>query len=150
MIKWLLDEFLLNIPYDCMNFISYASYRNTLRKKVKFWPKIKIPLALDIKNWGFQLKMVGGGSRDKKKQKEIETLTIDRWLLTVDQAVDRFVEAGDLKRLLRFIFSTVRLHSLKTLHIPVSRDQFGQDFGPISGLGVDFEMFLRPGFRIWT
>ncbi|RVW26175.1 hypothetical protein CK203_109170 [Vitis vinifera] len=61
--------------------------------------------------------------------------------LTVDQAVDQFVEAGDLKRLLRFIFSTVRLHSLKTLHIPISRDRFGQDFGPISGLGVDFEMF---------
>ena len=36
---------------------------------VKFGPKIKIPLALDIKNWGFQLKMVGRGSRDEKMHK---------------------------------------------------------------------------------
>ena len=34
-------------------------------------------MALDIKNWGFQLKRVGGGSRNKKKQKKIEALTID-------------------------------------------------------------------------
>ncbi|RVW22529.1 Retrovirus-related Pol polyprotein from transposon RE1 [Vitis vinifera] len=61
--------------------------------------------------------------------------------LTVDQAVDRFVEAGDLKRLPRFIFSTVLLHSLKTLHIPASRDQLGLDLGPFEGLGVDFGTF---------
>ena len=67
----------LNIPYDCMNFISYASYRNTLRKMVKFWPKIKIPLALDIKNWGFQLKRARWGSRDEKMHKN---RSVDRWL----------------------------------------------------------------------
>ena len=66
----------LNIPYDCVNFISYASYRNNLRKNVKFWPKIKIPLALDIKNWGFQLKRARGGSQDKKMPKN---WTVDRW-----------------------------------------------------------------------
>ena len=83
MIKWLLDEFLLilllNIPYDWVKFISYASYRNNHRKEVKFWPKIKIPVALDIKNWGFQLKRAGGGSRDKKMQENLENLTVDRW-----------------------------------------------------------------------
>ena len=60
-----------------MNFISYASYRNTLRKKVKFCPKIKIPLALDIKIWGFQLKKVGEGSQDKKKHKKNGALIVD-------------------------------------------------------------------------
>ena len=113
MIKWLLDEFLLilllNIPYDCVKFISYASYRNNHRKNVKFWPKIKIPVALDIKNWGFQLKRAGGGSRDKKMQQNLEKLTVDhdRWLLTVDrwpssrlveEPVDRFVGVENLKR----------------------------------------------------
>ena len=88
MIKWLLDEFLLilllNIPYDCVKFISYASYRNNHRNEVKFWPKIKILVALDIKNWGFQLKRVGRGSRDKKMQENLEKLTVDhdRWPLT--------------------------------------------------------------------
>ena len=48
-------------------------------------------MALDIKNWGFQLKMAEGGSRDKKKQQKFGKLT-------VDQAVDRFVRAGNLKR----------------------------------------------------
>ena len=145
MIKWLFDEFLLNIPYDCMNFISYASYGNTLRKKVKFWPKIKIPLALDKKNWGFQLKRVEGRSRDKKKHKKLE-----HWPLTIDQAFYRFVGAGDLKRLPRFIFSTVLFYSLKTLHIFASRDQFRPNLGPFTGLGVDFGTFFRLGFRFET
>ena len=100
-------------------------------------------MALDIKNWGFQLKRARGGSRDKKKHKKIGALT-------VDQAVDRFVGARDLKRLPRFIFSIVLLHSLKTLHIPASRDQFGQDLGPFAGLIVDFGTFLRLGFRSET
>ena len=44
---------------------------------VKFQPKIKIPLALGIKNWGFQLKRVGGGSKNEKthKKKKIKPLT---------------------------------------------------------------------------
>ena len=49
-------------------------------------------MALDIKNWGFQLKRAGGGSRDKNTQKNWKMKT-----LTVDQAVDRFVGAGSLK-----------------------------------------------------
>ena len=57
--------------------MSYASYRHILREMVKFWPKIKIPLALDIKNWGFQLKMAMAGSQDKKKHKKLE-----HWPLT--------------------------------------------------------------------
>ena len=77
----MLDEFLLilllNIPYDCVKFISYASYRNNHKKEVKFGPKIKILVALDIKNWGFQLKRAGEGSRDKKMQKNLEKLTVD-------------------------------------------------------------------------
>ena len=89
MIKWLLDEFLLilllNIPYDSVKFISYASYRNNHRKEVKFWPKIKILVALDIKNWGFQLKMAGEGSREKKMQQSFEKLIVDHdhWPLTM-------------------------------------------------------------------
>ena len=102
MIKWLLDEFLLilllNIPYDCVKFISYASYRNNHRKEVKFWPKIKIPVALDIKNWGFQLKRVVGGSQDKKMQEKLQKNWPLTMSLTIDQAVDRFVEAENLKR----------------------------------------------------
>ncbi|KAL6345109.1 hypothetical protein AAG906_013592 [Vitis piasezkii] len=52
--------------------------------------------------------------------------------------IDRFVEARNLKSLPRFIFSTVLLHFFKVLHISASRNQFGQDLGPIAGLGVDF------------
>ena len=128
------NDFLMNSSwiYLMIAWISYHMHHIEiiLGKKVKFWLKIKIPLALDIKIWGFQLKRVGGGSWDKKKQKI--------GLLTVDQAVDRFVGAEDLKRLPCFIFSTVLLHSLKTLHIPASWNQFGQDLGPFAGLGVDF------------
>ena len=127
----------LNIPYDCMKFISYASYRNNIRKKVKFWPKIKIPLALDIKNWGFQLKMARGGSRGKKMQK------LDCWSLTVDQAVDLL----DIKSPFALHFSPVLLHTLKTFHIPTSRSQFWQDFGPIAGCGFDFGLIWNPVFQ---
>ena len=67
----------MNTPYDCMNFMSYASYRHILRKMVKFWQKtIKIPLALDKKNWGFQLKRPGGGSQDEKMHKN---QSVDCW-----------------------------------------------------------------------
>ncbi|RVX08247.1 hypothetical protein CK203_017680 [Vitis vinifera] len=52
--------------------------------------------------------------------------------------VDWFVGAGILKSLPCFIFSTVLLHFFKVLHISASNDQFGQDIGPIAGLGVDF------------
>ena len=139
----------LNIPYDCVKFISYASYRNNLRKKVKFWPKIKIPLALDIKNWGFQLKKVGRGSRDKKMQK---FYTIDHWpsSRSVEELVDRFVEAGNLKRPPRVISLTVFLISLKTLHLLASRDYFGLILGLIEGFGVDFGTHLRLGFQSET
>ena len=61
--------------------------------------------------------------------------------LTVDQAVDRFVGAGNLKRPPRLIFSIILLHSLKTLHILASRDHFGLDLRPFDGLGVDFGTF---------
>ena len=153
MIKWLFDEFLLNIPYDCMNFISYASYRNTLRKKVKFWPKIKIPLALDIKNWGFQHKKARGGSRDKKKQK-IGALTIDRWSLTkrsIGSWTGRPVRRGwGFKEAPALHFLHYSPPFLKTLHIPASKDQFGQDLEPFAGLGVDFGTFLMLGFRSET
>ncbi|KAL6347658.1 hypothetical protein AAG906_026186 [Vitis piasezkii] len=56
-------------------------------------------------------------------------------------SVDRFVGAGNLKRPLRVIFFTILLRSLKTLHIPASRDYFGLILGPIEGLGVDFGTF---------
>ena len=36
---------------------------------VKFRPKIKIPMALGIKNLEFQLKMAGGGSQNEKVRK---------------------------------------------------------------------------------
>ena len=34
-------------------------------------------MALDIKNWGFQLNRADGGSRDKKKQQNFGKLTVD-------------------------------------------------------------------------
>ena len=104
MIKWLFDEFSLNIPYDCMNFISYASYRNTLRKNVKFWPKIKIPLALDIKKLGISTKNGRGRITRQENAKNL-----DPWLLTkrstgwgTDQPVRR---AWELKEALARYFS---------------------------------------------
>ena len=97
---WILDWIYLMIAW---NFISYASYRNNLRKKVKFWPKIKIPLALDIKNWGFQLKMAGGITRQENAK------NLDPWPLTkrstgwgTDQPVRR---AWELKEALARYFS---------------------------------------------
>ena len=68
----------------------------------------------------------------------------------VHEPVDRFVEAGNLKSPLRVIFFTGLIHSLKTLHIPASRDHFGLDFGLIEGLGVDLGMLLRLGFQFET
>ena len=59
----------------------------------------------------------------------------------VDQAVDRFVEAGNLKSLPALHFSLVLLYTLKTLHIPASRSQFWQDFGPFASCGFDFGTF---------
>ena len=52
--------------------------------------------------------------------------------------VDRFVGARNLKSLPRFIFSTVLLHFFRAFHIFASKDQFEQDFGLISSLGMDF------------
>ena len=40
-----------------------------LDKLSNFDQKIKIPLALDIKNWGFQLKMTRRGSEKEKMHK---------------------------------------------------------------------------------
>ncbi|RVW28606.1 Retrovirus-related Pol polyprotein from transposon RE1 [Vitis vinifera] len=65
--------------------------------------------------------------------------------LTVDQAVDRFVGARNLKRPPTLHFSHVLLYTLKTLHILASKNQFGQDLGPFAGFGVDFGMHLRLG-----
>ena len=95
MIKWLLDEFLLilllNIPYDCAKFISYASYRNNHRKEVKFWPKIKILVALDIKKLGISTKK--GRWRITRQENARKFGKINRWPrpLTVEQAVDRLI-----------------------------------------------------------
>ena len=147
MIKWLLDEFLLilllNILYDCVKFISYASYRNNHRKEVKFWPKIKILVALDIKNWGFQLKMAGEGSREKKMQQSFEKLIVDHdhWPLTMQStgwATGRPVCRGwEFKTLPRALhFSHFLLQSLPPLHIPVSKGDFGLDFELIEGLDL--------------
>ena len=61
--------------------------------------------------------------------------------LTIDQAVNRFVGAGNLKRPLALHFSPVLLHTLKTLHISASKNQFGLDLGPFAGFGVDFGTF---------
>ena len=71
-------------------------------------------------------------------------------MLTVDQAVDRFVGAGNLKGPRASVFSTIFCHSLKTLHLSAFRDQFGLFLGPISGFGVFFDEILRLGFHLWT
>ena len=60
--------------------------------------------------------------------------------MIVDQAVDWFVGAGNLKSLLALHFSPVLLHSLKPLHIPTSKRLFWPDFGPIEGYELDFGM----------
>ena len=56
----------------------------------------------------------------------------------------------EFKRPPRVSFSTVLWHSLKTLHLPAFRDQFGLLLGPISGCGVIFDKILRLGFHLWT
>ena len=58
--------------------------------------------------------------------------------MIVDQAVDWFVGAGNLKSLLALHFSPVLLHSLKPLHIHASRRPFLPDFESIIGCGLDF------------
>ena len=57
----------MNTPYDYINFMSYASYKPLLRK----WSRTKnqIPLALNIKNWGIQLKKVEEWSKNEKVRK---------------------------------------------------------------------------------
>ena len=86
---------------------------------VNFWPKIKIPLALGIKYWGFQLKKAEGGSWDEKMHK-IWKLTV----LTVDQVVDRFVRASDLNTSSRFIFFPISFGYLSVLLIQLPRRDF--------------------------
>ena len=59
------------MPIDYLNFISYASYRTSyidiyLENGQFFLPKIKIPLALGIKNWEIQLKKAWKGLRNEK------------------------------------------------------------------------------------
>ena len=49
-----------------------------LDKWSNFDQKSKFPWQSSIKNWGFQLKMAGGESRDKKLHK-IEKLTALTW-----------------------------------------------------------------------
>ena len=64
----MLNEFLMNIPFDGINFMSYASYRHLLRK----WSILdqnQIALALSIKNCGIQLKKVGDDQKMKKRTK---------------------------------------------------------------------------------
>ena len=85
----------------------------------KFRPKIKIPLTLGIKNWGFQLKKTGGITKQENEQK-MKSQNVDR----VDQVVDQFVRIGVLKGLLRFIFSLVSSGSLRPLPIQLSKSIF--------------------------
>ena len=61
---------------------------------------------------------------------------------SVEEPIDRFVGAGNLKRPPHVISLTILLHPLKTLHILASRDHFGLDFGLIEGFGVDFGTYL--------
>ena len=147
MIKWLLDEFLLilllNIPYDCVKFISYASYRNNHRKEVKFWPKIKIPMTLDIKKMGISTeKGMGKITRQENARKFGK---IDRWPLTmrsIDWGTNRPVRRGwEFKWPLpprTLHFSHFLIQSLPPLHILASRGYFGLVFGLIEGLDSFF------------
>ena len=45
---------------------------------VNFLPKIKTPLALGIKSWGFQLKMAEEGSQNEKVCKNWKVKIVDR------------------------------------------------------------------------
>ena len=73
------------------------------------------------------------------------TMTVDRWPggWPVEEPVDQFVGAGNLKSPLVLHFSHFLLHSLPPLHIPASRGHFRLDFGLIEGL----DLFLG---RIWA
>ena len=82
--------------------------------------KIKIPFALCIKNWGFQLKRAGGGSQNEKMHKKMKSQNVHH----VDQAVDQFVRIRVLKGLPRFIFSLVSSGSSRALSIQLSNSIF--------------------------
>ena len=70
--------------------------------------------------------------------------------MTVDQAVNRFFEAKNLKTPHRVISFIVLLLSLKTLHLPASRDYFRFILELIEGFGMDFGTHLRLGFQSET
>ena len=116
----------MNIPSYCMNFMSYASYRHILRKCSNFDQKNKIPLALGIKNCGFQLKMVGTGSQNEKvcKMEKSKLLTTLTRRSTGLGSVNRSFGFMDIKRLPRFIFYTVFLHFFRVFLVLASRDWF--------------------------
>ena len=150
--------------YDCINFISYASYSNSLGNRSIFDQKFKIPLALNIKNWGFQLKKAGRGSRDKKMQENLENLTVDhgRWPLTrrsTGWGTGRPVRRGwEFKRPLRVSFfhcspPFLEDSSSSRLQRPVWAIPW-TDFRLWSDFLHDFEARVSSldgfGLRIWT
>ncbi|RVW73503.1 hypothetical protein CK203_060022 [Vitis vinifera] len=131
-------------------FINQAKYIRDLLKRFNMEEAktMKTPMSSSIKldmdekgksvNSTMYRGMIGGGSRDKKMQK----------IWPVDQAVDRFVGAGNLKRPPTLHFSPVLLHTLKTLHIPTSRS-FRGDFSLTACLKLGFNFIsMRLGLRV--
>ena len=123
-------ECLMYMPIDYLNFMSYTSYKTSYRYILRKWsillPKIKIPLALSIKNWGNQLKKAwrgwwNGNVRKKEKSEALIALTrqLIRW-----GPVSRFVRNENFKSLLRFIFYIVSSILQAILLVLASRDWF--------------------------
>ena len=63
--------------------MSYASYRHILREIVEFWPKIKIPLALDMKKLGIPIEKGKERITRQEKWQKIGALIIDQAVIWI-------------------------------------------------------------------
>ena len=92
----------------------------------QFQPKIKILLTLGIKNWGFQLKRVGRGSKNEKMHRswKVKLLTALTRQSTRPRPIDQFIGIGVLNSLPCFIFSPISSGSSRALSIQLSMSDF--------------------------
>ena len=84
--------------YDCINFISYASYSNPLENRSIFDQKSKFPWHWTSKIGDFNWKELGRIT-GQEYSKKLENVTVDHWPSgrPVEEPVDRFVGVGNLK-----------------------------------------------------
>ena len=144
---------------------------------VKFWPKIKIPLALGIKKLGISTENGKGRGRGDQKMRKYtkgeksNLLTVLTRRSTELGPVNRFVETEDLKRLLCFVFSPISSSSSRIMPIQLLMSDFWGHYSRLRALDwflearvLDLGRFLlipcitinfitilaHLGFRLWV